>query len=477
MMKVCVLQPDYSTSDVDYSNYDPPRNLSALLPGDEVHHVFLNKLTTYKQLKALSKENFDIYINLCEGYLDWSVPSIDVIHALEQLNLPYTGPDAIHYDPPKSTMKYVATCAGVRTPFYALLETTGQIASATAHLSYPLFIKPAAGGDSLGIDEHSLVHTPEQLERKVESLLAEGYDPVLAEEFVDGSEYTVLVAADPADATRCRVFQPVEYIFPPGSRFKTYALKTSSLQIDAHVPCSDTRQEKALRSAAEKIFTAFNGVGYARLDFRMGARGELYFLEINFTCSVFYGDGYEGSADDILTHDPAGKAGFLQHIIAEGMARHAAKQPKYRIRPDALIGYGIVASRFIKKNETIFSFEGRAQRIVTRRHAEQRWPGAQLHDFKQYAYPLSREVYVLWHDDPQQWAPQNHSCRPNTAYDGLNVIALADIGPGAELTLDYASFMNENMEPFACTCGSDDCKINITGLPGNTVSERERSRS
>lgn len=87
-MKICVLQPDYSTSDVDYKNYDPPRDLSKLLPVDEVHHVFLNKLTTYHQLKKLGKENYDIYINLCEGYLDWSVPSIDVIHCLELLNLP-----------------------------------------------------------------------------------------------------------------------------------------------------------------------------------------------------------------------------------------------------------------------------------------------------------------------------------------------------------------------------------------------------
>ena len=55
-MKICVLQPDYSTSDVDYKNYDPPRNLSKLLPDDEVHHVFLNKLSTYQQLKKHSNK-------------------------------------------------------------------------------------------------------------------------------------------------------------------------------------------------------------------------------------------------------------------------------------------------------------------------------------------------------------------------------------------------------------------------------------
>ena len=91
-MRICVLQPDYSTSDVDYKNYDPARQLSHLMPEAVLDHVLLNKLTTYKQLKALAKNKCDIFVNLCEGYLDWSVPSIDVVYFLEQLNLPFTGP-------------------------------------------------------------------------------------------------------------------------------------------------------------------------------------------------------------------------------------------------------------------------------------------------------------------------------------------------------------------------------------------------
>ena len=69
-MKVCVLQPDYSTTGVDYKNYDPPRDLSALIPEAEVHNVFLNKLTTYKQLKELGKKGYYVFVNLCEGYLE-----------------------------------------------------------------------------------------------------------------------------------------------------------------------------------------------------------------------------------------------------------------------------------------------------------------------------------------------------------------------------------------------------------------------
>ena len=91
-MKICVLLPDYSTSNVDYQNYDPPRDLGHFMPEAEFDHVFLNKLTTYKQLKELKKKNYNIFVNLCEGYLEWEVPSIDVIYSMELLNLPFTGP-------------------------------------------------------------------------------------------------------------------------------------------------------------------------------------------------------------------------------------------------------------------------------------------------------------------------------------------------------------------------------------------------
>ena len=85
---------------------------------------------------------------------------------------------------------------------------------------------------------------------------------------------------------------------------------------------------KQLKESAAKIFKAFNGVGYARLDFRVNDKNQVFFLEINFTCSVFYEKGYEGSADYILINEPSGKEAFLHKIINEGISRHAEKQKK-----------------------------------------------------------------------------------------------------------------------------------------------------
>jgi D-alanine-D-alanine ligase len=472
-MKVCVLQPDYSTTSVDYKNYDPPRNLSHLLPDHTVDHVFLNKLTTYRQLKELKHKDYDIFVNLCEGYLEWEVPSIDVIHSFDLLNLPYTGPSASLYDPPKELMKYVAYTEGIATPAYVLIQKADDIATACRHLSFPLFVKPAKAGDSLGIDEHSLVRNKEALQQKVDALLND-YEELLVEEYVEGREFTVLIAANAANEKEYTVFKPIEFIFPRGNTFKTYALKTSELHPEANIPCTDPEIENQLRHAAQRIFRSFGGVGYARMDFRVNKNKEVFFLEINFTCSVFYSDGYEGSADYILKHDGIGQAGFLRHIIAEGIARHQRKQKKYHIKGNAISGFGVYATREILANELVFKGEEQAQRITTRRHVAETWSPEEKEIFRHYAYPLSKEVFLLWDENPAEWAPQNHSCDPNTAYDGLNVIAIRDIKKGEELTLDYTSFLDEHMEPFHCRCGSPRCKGLVAGVPGNSVTQREQ---
>ncbi|MFY8128420.1 MAG: SET domain-containing protein-lysine N-methyltransferase [Chitinophagaceae bacterium] len=469
-MKICVLLPDYSTTAVDYQNYDPIRNLQPLLPNDVVDTVLLNKLTTYKQLQQLKSKNYDIFVNLCEGYLHWEVPSIDVIHSLELLNLPYTGPNATLYDPPKNLMKYVAYCAGVNFPKYVAVSQVADIQNIEQSLNFPLFVKPSKEGDSVGISNTSLVKNYNQLKLQVELLLTQ-FNELLVEEYINGREFTVLVAAN-AITNNVDAFTPIEYIFTSEVPFKTYELKTSSLHPNANKPVDNESLKIELQKAAVNIFKAFNGVGYARLDFRMDENGTLYFLEINFTCSVFYENGYEGSADYILNNSSIGKAGFLQQIIHEGLHRHQQKQKPFYAKGSSKAGFGIYASRNIIAGEVVFKGEEKAQRIVTKPFVDKYYNPQQLQDFAAYAYPISEQVYILWDEDATQWAPQNHSCNANTAYVGLNVIATKNIVANEELTLDYETFLNESAQPFNCNCGAPNCRKIIKGKKGNTVERR-----
>ncbi len=475
-MRICVLQVDYSTSVVEYRNYDPPRNLAPFAPGHEVDHVFLHKLSTYRQLKELATKGYDIFVNLCEGYLEWDVPSIDVIHALEMLNLPYTGPTASIFDVPKPLMKYVAYSMGVDTPRHAVVTSAEDAVRAVqrAGLRYPLFVKPVKAGDSLGVDEHSRVPDAAALRAQVAATIA-GYPELLIEEYVEGREFTVLVVGDPEGQGRGRALAPVEYRFPKGHAFKSYALKTSELHPEANTCVQDLALAERLRRTAETVFRGFDATGYARMDFRMNAAGELFFLEVNFSCSVFYTDGWDGSADAILLMDGLGHAGFLERIIAEGLARHARKQKAYALRGDTIAGYGIVATRTLEPGDVVFHGEGQSHRIITRRYAEANWHEEELSLLRRYGYPLSDQILAYWAADPSEWAPQNHSCDANTAFRGLDVVALRRIAVGEELTLDYAAFLDATSEPFQCRCGAPSCRGLVVGTPDVSVTTREQS--
>ena len=147
------------------------------------------------------------------------------------------------------------------------------------------------------------------------------------------------------------------------------------------------------------------------------------------------------------------------------------------MKGNAIAGYGIYATQYLQPNELIFKGEEMPQRIVTRNYVARYWDVKELETFKKYAYPLSKEVFLLWDNNPANWAPQNHSCNPNTAYDGLNVVALRNIPQGEELTLNYASFLDENMEPFNCRCGAANCCGWVVGTVNNSVTDRESQKN
>jgi uncharacterized protein len=60
----------------------------------------------------------------------------------------------------------------------------------------------------------------------------------------------------------------------------------------------------------------------------------------------------------------------------------------------------------------------------------------------------------------------NHSCEPNAymkiLYEHILFIALRDIVPGEEITIDYESTLHSNKK--RCTCGAPSCRGTINKL-------------
>ena len=60
----------------------------------------------------------------------------------------------------------------------------------------------------------------------------------------------------------------------------------------------------------------------------------------------------------------------------------------------------------------------------------------------------------------------NHSCEPNAymkiIYDHILFLALRDIKPGEEITIDYESTLHSDKK--RCTCGADSCRGTINKI-------------
>jgi D-alanine-D-alanine ligase len=285
----------------------------------------------------------------------------------------------------------------------------------------------------------------------------------LVEEFIEGDEATVLVVENADDPTNPHAYRPIQYRFPEGETFKHYDLKWVDFHGLSAFPVEDPELDEKLRTMSCDFFRGIGGASYGRCDIRIDREGRPFMLEINPNCGVFYPPTDPGSADLILMNDPQGHAGFAKRIVEAAFARHERRRRSWQVLPRATRDYGIFATRDIAKGETIMVWEEQAHHLVTRSRVERAWDERHREWFVRYAWPLTDEIFVMWSDDPREWRPVNHACDPNAWLEGLDVVARRPIARGEEILLDYATFYDERMPPFACGCGAEECRRVIRG--------------
>jgi D-alanine-D-alanine ligase len=182
-------------------------------------------------------------------------------------------------------------------------------------LRYPLFVKPANLGSSIGV---SKAHDPSELKPALD--LALEYDrKALVEEAVPNVreiEVSVLGNDEPVASV------PGEIV--PGAEFYSYEAKylddNSTLLIPA--PISDEHAEQ-VRAMAVQAFRAVDGCGLARVDFLMdGGSGEIYLNEINtmpgFTRISMYPKLWEASG--------VSYAELVDKLVQLALERHEERQ-------------------------------------------------------------------------------------------------------------------------------------------------------
>src|SRR5688572_26064865 len=117
--------------------------------------------------------------------------------ALEVLGLPYTGSgvmgSAIAMDKWRTKMIWLAN--GLPTPRYRILTGSDDWVAVARELGLPLIVKPANEGSTLGLTK---VTSVEKLPQAYEVAAEKYRDIALAEQFIDGPEYTASIVSNEA---------------------------------------------------------------------------------------------------------------------------------------------------------------------------------------------------------------------------------------------------------------------------------------
>jgi D-alanine-D-alanine ligase len=263
----------------------------------EGHHVHLLH-GDFSLPEALINVRPHICFNIAEGVRgdgrEAQTPAV-----CEILDIPYTGSqvvaNAISLN--KTMTKRIWQQQGLPTaPYYefASLEDIAHV-----ELRFPLFAKPAREGTGMGIDNHSIINDYDELVARVNWLLNTYHQPVLVEEFLPGREFTVGFIGNrgnPAFRRRPELYDADGYHWFPILEIDTltsvsptvYSHDAKALDIGtegapnylcpADIPESLRVQLIDLtRRAAE----ALEVQDVSRVDFRLGADGAPYLLEIN----------------------------------------------------------------------------------------------------------------------------------------------------------------------------------------------------
>ncbi|MEM7126448.1 MAG: D-alanine--D-alanine ligase family protein [Chloroflexota bacterium] len=207
---------------------------------------------------------------------------------LEMLDMPYVGcgvlASAVAMD--KAIAKKLFAAEGLpQAPHQVLMrdhwqrdgsELIGHIAD---KMGYPLFVKPANLGSSVGV---SKAQNQQEFEEAVE--LAARYDRklIIEEAIPNAREIEVSVLGiSHADSHGPMASLPGEII--PGQEFYDYAAKyeDESSQLLIPAPLSEP-QTSQVRQMALQAFEAIDGSGLARVDFLMNRETEVIYLnELN----------------------------------------------------------------------------------------------------------------------------------------------------------------------------------------------------
>lgn len=280
--------------------------------------------------RAVEEFRPHVVFNLLEEFHGRREFDQHVVSYLELLRVPYTGcgPRGLMLSRDKALAKQILAYHRIRSPkfFVAPRSRRSSTARRPKALEFPLIVKSLTEESSEGISQASVVDDDERLAERVAFIHEAVGSDALVEQYIDGRELYVGVMG----FERPVVFPPWELLFAnlaPGavaiatSRVKhdaRYQEERGILQAEAEL---DPAVVARIARVSRRIYKVLYLDGYARLDFRLAADGEPYFLEANPNPDVARSEEFASAAEARGIDYEA----LLDRIVHQGM--RAQRQP------------------------------------------------------------------------------------------------------------------------------------------------------
>lgn len=277
------LREDYlgrGLPDEALAEFDSPETVTAIETALQAAGYRTDRIGHVRALaqRLVAGDRWDLVFNIAEGLAgrgrEAQVPAL-----LEAFDVPYTFSDpltqAVGLD--KAMAKRIARDAGVPTAPFAVIANE---ADAGAHgLSFPVFLKPLAEGTGKGCERASKVAGQRALRTVARSLRARFGQPVLAEAYLPGREFTVGILGNGA---RARVIAVMEIVLLETAEAEIYSFENKELcETRVLYRLADDAEAGEAGRVALAAYRALDCRDAARIDLRSDPGGRPHFLEVN----------------------------------------------------------------------------------------------------------------------------------------------------------------------------------------------------
>jgi D-alanine-D-alanine ligase len=240
-----------------------------------------------------------IVFNLLEEFDGIVTYDQHVVAFLELHRQPYTGcnPRGLMLSRDKVLCKQLLAYHRVPTPQFAVFPR-GRRVQLPKRLRFPMFVKSATEDASLGIAQASLVEDAARLKERVEFVHEQTASEALVEEYIEGREIYVAIMGN----QRLSTFPAWEMIFGSAPAIATRKVKWDKRYQQKNGITTHAAQDlpapivEQLARQSKRIYKALHLTGYARMDFRLRADGNLFVLEANANPNLSEGEDFADSA-------------------------------------------------------------------------------------------------------------------------------------------------------------------------------------